>query len=84
MLSVPLDNGNAGSGDEIGINRVRSLLSMRGMLLGYSFPLGLITVRLLQQDRLLPSVYQQINACTRTNQFDERKHDEEESKISQL
>ena len=48
MLSVPLDNGNTGSGDEIGINRVRTLLSMRGILLGYSFPQGLITMRLLQ------------------------------------
>ena len=50
------------------MNQVRSLLSMRGMLLGYT--LGLIAEHLLLQARLWPSLYQIAGTCTRINLFD--------------
>ena len=52
------------------MNRIRFLLSMRGMLLGYS--LGLIAEHSLQRARLWPSVYQIAGTCTRINLFDKR------------
>ena len=50
--------------------KIRSLLSMRGMLLGYS--LGLIAEHLLLRARLWPSVYQIAGTRTRINLFDKR------------
>ena len=50
--------------------KIRSLLSMRGMLLAYS--LGLIAEHLLLRARLWPSVYQIAGTRTRINLFDKR------------
>ena len=50
--------------------KIRTLLSMRGMVLGYS--LGLIAEHLIQQARLWPSVYQIAGTGPRINLFDKR------------
>ena len=52
------------------VNQLRSLLNIRGMLLGYS--LGLIAEHLLLRARLWPSVYEIAGTRTRINLFDIR------------
>ena len=52
------------------MNQIRSLLSMRGMLLGNS--LGLTAEHLLLRARLRVSLYQIASTCTRINLFDKR------------
>ena len=52
------------------MNQIRSLLSKRGMLLGYS--LDLIAEHLIQRARLWTSVYQIAGTRTRINLFDKR------------
>ena len=51
-------------------------MSMCSMLLAYSLEPGLVAVHLLQQARLWPLVYQETDAHSWKNQFDDRKQDE--------
>ena len=48
---------------------------MCSMLVGYSLEPDLVSVRLLQHARLWPLVYQEMDAHSLKNQFDDRKQD---------
>ena len=56
------------------MNQVRSLLSMRGMLLGYGFE-PRPNNHAIQRARLSASVYQSTDTRTRLNLIDGRKQD---------
>lgn len=61
--------------ERVCVDRVRSLMSMCSMLLGYSLEPGLVAVRLLQHAPLWPLVYQEMDSHSSINQFDDRKQD---------
>lgn len=61
--------------ERVCIDQVRSVVSMCSMLLRYSLEPGLVAVHLLQRAWLWPLVYQETDAHSWINQFDDRKQD---------